>query len=201
MKPQLKVCGITNEADALAAAQAGVAYLGYVLNYPNSLRNISPAEANNLIQRVRRLYPKVQHVGVLVAPTTQDILELTSQVELDIIQVYEPVPRAPLPIWQSIIVHDATDLAKLKPANETVVAIHCDAGLGSGQMIADDLLPRLQSELSLVLAGGIGPDNIAALLEKCLPDIVDVNSQVESAPGKKDITKIKAVLKHLDLYS
>lgn len=197
MKTQLKVCGITNEADALSCAQVGVAYLGYVINYTASPRYIAPAAANNIIQRVRRLYPQVLHVGVLVAPTTHFIQELLPVIELDIIQVYDAVPRSPLPVWQSLIMHRQTDLAQLKPANETVIGLHCDAGLGSGQSIPLELLPRLQSDLPLILAGGIGPDNIATILEHCQPDVVDINSQVESAPGKKDLEKIKAVLAHL----
>ncbi len=199
MKPLLKVCGITNVEDALACAAAGVSYLGYVINYPQSPRFIEPAAANVIIQKVKRLYPKVQHVGVLVETTTQDVQALLDIIELDIIQIYEPIPRAPLAIWQSVIVHALSDLAKLKPANETVIGIHCDAGLGSGNVIAPELLQHLQSDLPLIVAGGIGPENIEAILEQCQPDVIDVNSKVEVSPGKKDITKIKALLTHLQI--
>ncbi len=199
MKPFLKVCGITNEADAMAAAQAGVAYLGYVLNYRASPRFITPAVAQAMIQKVRRFYPKVQHVGVLVSPTTELIREFMPQVELDILQVYNGVPHSPLPIWQSTIIRTAEDVSQLKPSNETVVGLHCDAGLGSGQSIPTELLSRLQSDLPLIVAGGIGPENIEEVLRWCEPEVVDVNSKVESAPGKKDIAKIKALLKYMEL--
>lgn len=152
-----------------------------------------------MIQKVRRFYPKVQHVGVLVAPTTDFIRELMPQVELDILQVYNGVPHSPLPIWQSLIVQSVEDLSQLKPINETVIGLHCDAGLGSGKSIPTELLSHLQSELPLIVAGGIGPDNIQEVLRWCEPEVVDVNSQVESAPGKKDIDKIKTLLKYMEL--
>lgn len=199
MKPLLKVCGITSEADAMALAEMGVAYLGYVINHQDSPRYISPETANTIIQKVRRLYPKVSHVGVLVNVNTHDIQALLPVVELDIIQIYEPIPRAPLPIWQSMIMHTTEDLAKLKPANETVIGLHCDAGMGSGNVMHPEILNRLQSELPLIIAGGIGPENIAQILEQCQPDVVDVNSKVESAPGKKDLEKIKTLLSYVQI--
>lgn len=71
-----------------------------------------------------------------------------------------------------------------------IVARHYDAGLGSGKRIPANALQSLPHDLPLVIAGGITADNIKEIIRLCQPDIIDVNSGVESAPGKKDIQKI-----------
>lgn len=99
---KLKVCGITNEADAIAAAQANVGYLGYVINYTQSPRFISPRKAQQIIERVKQLYPLVQHVAVLVTPTAKFVEQLDA-LPFDIYQVYGAVVPTVKPIWQSTI--------------------------------------------------------------------------------------------------
>lgn len=100
---KLKVCGITNEADALAAAQAGVNYLGYVINYTASPRFIQPLHAQQIIQRVKQLYPDVQHVAVLVTPTAKFVEQL-EVLPFDIYQIYGELVPSEKPIWQSTVV-------------------------------------------------------------------------------------------------
>lgn len=186
---KLKVCGITNEADALAAAQAGVDYLGYVINYTLSPRFIIPAQANTIIQRVKLLYPTVQHVAVLVTPTTLFLTEL-SGLAFDIFQVYGDIPTTTVPVWKSVIIRSANDLMQLDRLEQNVVAIHCDAGLGSGRTIDWSLLKQIRSTLPLVISGGVNKENIKQIIEFYHPAVIDVNSGVESVPGKKDIKKI-----------
>lgn len=189
---KLKVCGITNEADALAAAQAGVDYLGYVINYTVSPRFIDPLQASKIIHRVQQLYPAVQHVAVLVSPTDLFLTEL-SGLSFDIFQVYGTVSKSPMPIWKSIIVHTPEDLKQFEQLDTTVAAVHCDAGLGSGKAIQKDLLKNIQVTVPLIIAGGITQQNVAEIIEQCHPTVVDVNSGVESVPGKKDSKKIYAL--------
>jgi len=189
---KLKVCGITNEADALAAAQAGVDYLGYVINYTVSPRFIAPATATHIVQRVKHLYPTVKHVAVLVSPTTLFLNELAG-LPFDLFQVYGDVPQTSVPIWKSVIVRDEQDMISITQTAGEVAAIHCDAGFGSGQTIPYDILPQLKVKKPLVISGGITLENVKEIIQLCHPAVVDVNSGVETVPGKKDIQKIYAL--------
>src|SRR3989338_5655202 len=189
---KLKVCGITNEADALAAAQAGVDYLGYVINYTMSPRFIPPVAASRIVQRVKQLYPTVKHVAVLVSPTTLFLNELAG-LPFDLFQVYGDVPQTSVPIWKSVIVRDEQDIVLIQNTSDQVAAIHCDAGFGSGQTIPHDILRQLKVKKPLVIAGGITINNVKEIIDLCHPAVVDVNSVVETVPGKKDIKKIYAL--------
>ncbi|MBI4407150.1 MAG: phosphoribosylanthranilate isomerase [Candidatus Kerfeldbacteria bacterium] len=181
---KLKVCGITNEADALAAAQAGVSYLGYILNYTASPRFVLPNTVRSMIQRTKQLYPTVQHVAVLVKPTDQLVAEV-EQLDVDLLQIYGAIPsNVTKPIWQSEIGGVS------QPQSPLVTMLHCDAGFGSGNTLSLDVLTQLRPELPLVIAGGITVDNVREIIQLCQPTVVDVNSGVESVPGKKDINKI-----------
>lgn len=184
---KLKVCGITNEADALAAAQAGVDYLGYILNYAASPRFVLPNTVRSIIQRTKQLYPTVQHVAVLVKPTDQLIVEV-EQLDVDLLQIYGAIPsNVTRPIWQSEVGGVS------QPQSQLVTMLHCDAGFGSGNTVPLDVLTQLYPELPLVIAGGITVDNVREIIQLCHPAVVDVNSGVESVPGKKDINKIYAL--------
>ena len=181
---KLKVCGITNEADALVAAQAKVDYLGYVINYTASPRFISPTDAQTVIHKVKQLYPTVQHVAGLVTPTAQFIAELNT-LPFGVFQIYGAIPNnSAKPIWQSEVGHVS------EPQSPLVTMLHCDAGLGSGHTLPSDVLQQLRPKLPLVIAGGLNKDNIQQVIQLCHPAIVDVNSGGESVPGKKDIKKI-----------
>ena len=171
---KLKVCGITNEADALAAAQADVDYLGYILNYAASPRFVLPNTVRTIIQRTKQLYPTVQHVGVLVNPTDQLIVEV-EQLGVDLLQIYGDIPtNITKPIWQSEVGGVS------QPQSKLVTMLHCDAGFGSGNTLPLDLLKQLRPALPLVIAGGITVDNVREIIQLCQPTVVDVNSGVES---------------------
>ncbi len=181
---KLKVCGITNEADAIGLAQAGTNYLGYILNYPKSPRFIVPSAAQKIISLVKRLYPTVQHVGVLVAPSPEFIQEVEALNLFDVLQIYGTIPsNVTLPVWQSEIGGVSA------PQVAQVTMLHCDAGLGSGKQLTEEILTNLNPTLPLVIAGGINQTNVLQIIHQCHPTVVDVNSGVETLPGKKDIKK------------
>ena len=173
---KLKVCGITNEADAVAIAQLGVDYLGYIMNYPASPRYILPAVATKMITMVKRLYPGVQHVAVLVEPTEQLIKEVEAMELFDVLQIYGTIPNnVTLPVIQSA-------WGKvLPPQVEQVMIQHCDK---------PDVFTGIEHTLPLMISGGISPTNVERIIEQCQPEIIDANSGVELMPGKKDISKV-----------
>lgn len=200
IKPAIKICGITNEADAFMAAQAGASYLGYILYCPDSPRAIPISAAHKIIANVRRIYPAVKHVGVFVDASSSTLATIQQQLQLDIIQLHGEESIAAIQIlaktmavWKSIIVHAAEDVAKVQDYEPYVAAIHLDAGRGSGQVINQSLLESIHTTKPLVLAGGITPDNVVQF-QRYQPAIIDVSSGVEKVRGKKDVTLIKQLI-------
>lgn len=201
-KPAIKICGITNEADAFTAAQAGVSYLGYILYCPDSPRAIAISAAHKIILNVRRIYPAVKHVGVFVDAPSTTLATIQQQLQLDIIQLHGEESIADIQtltgtmsVWKSIIVHTAADIAKVQDYEPYVAAIHLDAGRGSGQLINQSLLESIHATKPVVLAGGITPDNVAQF-QRYQPAIIDVSSGVEKVRGKKDASLIKQLIRN-----
>lgn len=199
----IKVCGITSVSDGLLAAQHGASYLGYILNYSASPRRLTAADAANIITAVRASFPQVQHVGVTVDLQAETINDLVRRLRLDVVQLHGneslatvQAVRAPR-IWKSGIIRTPADSDRLADYIPYVQGVHLDAGRGSGQTIPPELLETALRPLQhynqqhpdqgvdVIVAGGITPDTIHHMLAYH-PTIVDVNSGVESQPGKKD---------------
>lgn len=198
---RVKICGITNVADALMAAQASADYLGYILNYPASPRYVSSDQAKEIILTVRAHYPTVKHVGVFVDADLDNINTVTEQLLLDVVQLHgteslEYIKNVEAPeTWKTIELQTPSDLQHIKTysASPVVSAIVLDSGKGSGNVIADDLLGLIDTGTKIVLAGGISSENVVTRIGLLQPDIIDVNSGVETQPGKKDAKKIQAL--------
>lgn len=218
--PGIKVCGITNVSDALVAAKAGARYLGYVLNYSASPRRLTAADALNIITAVRASYPKVQHVGVTVDLQAATVNDLVRRLRLDVVQLHgdesiETVQAVRAPqVWKSTIIRSAEDVDHVLAYLPHVHAVHLDAGRGSGQTIGHSLLKMTMEQMSaaamtdgtglnvtaVVLAGGISPDNIHEFLSYHTT-VLDVNSGVESQPGKKDPQLISRLFQNTYAYA
>lgn len=204
----VKVCGITNVADALQAAQVGVTYLGYILHAQTSPRQISPITAALIIAAVRRQYPTVKHVGVFVDAPAATINQITEQAGLDVVQLHgqespELIQQLIAPfVWKAIVTNESDTLRQLiEQYQNKVDGLLFDAGQGSGQPLHSSILAALSTipfaNTTTILAGGIGPDTISHLLSRFRPTIVDLNSGVERAPGHKDMIKLAAVMQQL----
>lgn len=192
---QVKVCGITNIADALMVADLGVNYLGYIVNHTASPRYITPTAAAHIIRKVRKVHPQIRHVGVVVDANKMDCQNIIDELDADIIQFHgsespEYIQNIKyIQKWKAIELETA-DAIQLIPQFETVVeGILLDSGKGSGQLIPAELLSSVKIQPTFILAGGITPENILERLQLCTPDIIDINSGVEIEPGKKPIRK------------
>lgn len=196
----VKICGITNLADALTAVDAGADALGFMF-YEPSARNIAPAAA---LEIIARLPPRVAKVGVFVNAPAETIRHIAMECGLDTVQLHgEETPEfcaqfAPLKVWKAIRVRDESSLRAL-PDYKT------DAWLldsyvagqkgGTGEKfdwelaIAANVLGR-----PIIFAGGLTPENIANAVHQVRPFGVDVSSGVESGPGKKDAAKVRAFI-------
>ncbi len=195
----LKVCGLTRPEDAVAAAEAGADAIGLVF-FARSPRAVTLASA----QRVVRALPAgVLRVGVFVDAPRAELLRLADALPLDVLQLHGHEPLAdleglPRPVWKALGVSRGFDLEQARRYAERAAALLLDAGgqalPGGSGVTFDWSLARPARALTqrLVLAGGLTPDNVGAAIATLQPDVVDVSSGVESAPGRKDPVKLRA---------
>jgi phosphoribosylanthranilate isomerase len=199
MKTQVKICGVTNVADALAAAEAGADMIG--LNfYEKSPRHISLATAAEI---ARALPPFVLRVGVFVNPDEAQVMEAIAACGLNLLQFHgdedsDFCTQFGLMCVKALRVRDAESLAALENFHTDAFLLdaYAKSGLGgTGEKFNWDLAIEAQKfGKPIFLAGGLTPENVAAAVKQVRSFAVDVSSGVESAPGKKDAAKVRAFI-------
>lgn len=207
-QPQVKICGITQQEDALIAAEQANS-LGFIF-VENSPRFLSAEKAETITKYVRGEFfsaaPKI--VGVFVNPT---VSELKKYEFLDVFQLHgdeTPEQCAAIQqafpeqqIWKAIRVQEMSDLEKAKHyANCDCVlfdAYSAKSNGGTGKQIPLEILKKIPEILSpdqqFFIAGGVTSENLPEIIQSCLPDGIDLASGVESSPGKKDQKKLQNV--------
>ncbi len=200
----VKICGITSAEDARCAAEAGADALGFVF-WQMSPRRVDPARAAAI---ARELPPFVLRVGVFVDAPRDEMARIADDVGLDMLQLHgEEPPEALAGLPRRAI--KAVRVAKGFAAYDALRYVKHAAGLlvdtrlpgdtqapgGTGVPFDWSLVQGLASRVPfLVLAGGLGPANVADAVRAVRPHAVDVSSGVETLPGRKDAAKIKAFL-------
>ncbi|MEW6387801.1 MAG: phosphoribosylanthranilate isomerase [Thermodesulfobacteriota bacterium] len=195
---RIKICGITNLEDALAAAHLGAPALGFNF-YAKSPRSVTPEAAREII---RQLPPLVLSVGVFVDEDASTVREIASQAGLDWLQLHgNEFPEYCRQLGRRVIkafrVQDERSLEELAKYKGSVQAFLLDTykpGLsgGTGETFDWHLARRAQPYGPIILAGGLTPENVAQAIKMAQPQAVDVASGVEARPGKKDQEKLKA---------
>lgn len=194
---RVKICGITNTADALAAIDAGANLLGFNF-YEKSPRYVTPAEAAKIRAQ---LPPKVKAVGIFVNASPAEVAALRKSLKLDAAQLHgdesvetvEEIARV-LPVIKAFRVEPEFPLATLDEY-PGVFAFLFDAAQtgqygGTGRTTDWDVARRAALERRIILAGGLKVENVAAAVRIVRPYGIDVASGVESRPGKKDHGRI-----------
>ena len=205
----LKVCGLTSASDAAAAADIGADFLGFIF-HPASLRHVG--EAN--YARMAPQLPTGHKVAVCVAPAPADLARLAA-LGFDAFQVhFDPdTPVAAIGAWAETVGFARLWLApRLRPEEEVPSAwlpfaetflldtFQADKFGGTGRAGDWSKFRRLATAhpgKTWILAGGLGPDNVAAALVATDTRFLDVNSGVESAPGLKSREKLHALRRAL----
>jgi phosphoribosylanthranilate isomerase len=197
MSVRVKICGITNLADAQAAAEAGADALGFVF-YEKSLRFISIKTAAGISCA---LPPFIIRAGVFVNPTKELVFKAIAGCGLSLLQFHgdespEFCAQFSLMSMKVFRVRDAgslKELSKYKTDAWLLDAYSSDTHGGTGEVFNWDLAVEAQkSGRPIFLAGGLTPGNVAGAVRKVRPFGVDVSSGVESSPGKKDHAKVRA---------
>ncbi|MBK9166763.1 MAG: phosphoribosylanthranilate isomerase [Bryobacterales bacterium] len=191
----VKICGITNLEDAAAAVEGGAGALGFNF-YPPSPRSILPEDAARIAAQAP---PGVLRVGVFVNEAPARIEEIARIAGLDVAQLHGDetpgvYPKG-LPVWKALRV-DATFTPALLDVPAEAVLLDGPAGLlygGAGEAFDWNLARGLGRRI--VIAGGLDASNVRAAIECARPWGVDACSRLESAPGRKDHTKLAAFLR------
>ena len=199
MSVRVKICGITNLADAQAAAEAGADALGFVF-YEKSLRFISIKTAAEIS---RALPPFIMRVGVFVNPPKELVSKAIAECGLSLLQFHGDEPlefcmQFGLMNMKAFRIRGAGSLKGL-PKHKTdawlLDAYSSDTLGGTGEVFNWDLAIEAQKTgRPVFLAGGLTPENVADAVRKVRPFGVDVSSGVESSPGKKDHAKVRAFI-------
>ncbi len=197
MSTRLKICGIKNQQDATACIELGVDLLGFNF-YSGSPRFISFENAHSII---REIPSATQSVGILVRPRLVDVLEAIEQSGVGVVQIFEPqdfsdFSQITVPvIIVKRIADTASDKYELNGAMMILLDTYTPGKLGgSGKVFDWSLIPDSIPRERLVLGGGISPDNVKDALDQVKPAVIDVASGAESAPGKKDLVKVKLLI-------
>jgi len=203
MATWIKICGLTNLEDAVLAARLGADALGFVLH-----RESDRFCEQGTVRAILRGVPRgVTTVGVWLAEPAEVVSETARFIGCDLVQTYDPttaralhaeafnvLPAIPLAgeaiggedwrrfceSWTGRVVVD-----RARAAPERATRAHTPGDFGWRKLVS-----TLGKTQQLILAGGLGPENIRAALDTYRPFGVDVASGVESEPGRKDAEKL-----------
>ena len=196
MGTRVKICGITNLADAQAAVEAGADALGFVFYEKSPRRMTLPAAA----KISKQLPPFVMRVGVFVNAAEELITQAIGECGLGLLQFHGDEPpefctQFGVMSMKAFRIRDAESLKELPkyPTEAWLLDAYSAENLGgTGEKFNWDLAVEAQKfGKPVFLAGGLTPENVAAAVRQVQPFGVDVSSGVESAPGKKDPQKIR----------
>jgi phosphoribosylanthranilate isomerase len=202
--PHIKICGLTNYADAALAIQLGATYLG--LNFfADSPRYLNLDDAEKLAREIKTNYPKVKLVGVFVDELPEQIKKTAEIARLDILQLHgdetpEFCNNFNLPIWKAFRVRDENSLEDLQPflnlSGIVLDAYKKGSFGGTGQTFDWKLIHHVRDQLPFfILSGGLNPANILKAIEQLKPNVIDICSGVETAenPRQKSPEKLHAL--------
>ncbi len=198
---RVKVCGITNLEDAHMAVNAGAAALGFIFVH-SSPRYIEPVLANEII---RTLPPFVTPVGVFADVRREKVQRIVRASGVLCIQFHGDENAADLagytqPVIKAFRVSSEFDVQQLKkfPTKMFLLDTFVD-GMHGGTGKTFDWAIAIEAKQygEIILSGGLNPDNVANAIATVQPYAIDVNSGVESSPGKKDGSKLKELFSAL----
>ena len=199
MSVRIKICGITRYEDARVSLNLGADALGFIF-YPGSPRYIKPSDAARII---KKLPPFISKVGVFVNEETGSVKRTAEISGIDTVQLHgdespEYCASMKCPVIKAFAVQPATDISIMSQYEANGLLLDtwdsCRKG-GTGMTFDWSVAARACAQYpNIILAGGLGPSNIAEALEAVRPYAVDVNSGVEISPGIKNPYKIKDVI-------
>lgn len=209
MNIEAKICGLSTQKSVQAAIDNGAKYVGFVF-YPRSPRNVSIENAAKLAQIAGSDAFKV---GVFVNPDDELLTNVLKEVDLDIIQLHgnEPLERVQYikarfnkKVMKAISISAVGDISRAREYErkadmllfDTKPPANLEDALPGGNGLAFDwnLIAGNEWRVPWMLSGGLNGTNVTEAIKISGAKIVDVSSGLESAPGRKEIEKIKSFM-------
>jgi phosphoribosylanthranilate isomerase len=202
---RVKICGITNLADAEAASELGAWALGMIF-YEGSPRRCALAEAERIGAALRRT---VELCGVFVNAPLDELVAVSENLGLSLLQLHgdegpaycaEAARRTGARIIKAAqvsVVGDVRGLGRfhvdfhLLDARPRGAQSRALRG-GTGEVFDWELVRAHRPDVPLIVSGGLHPGNVAEAIARTRPFAVDTASGTESAPGRKDGAKLRA---------
>ncbi len=202
---RVKICGITSWADAKLAVDCGADAVGFNF-YPRSPRYLTPAEARRIARRLPR---RTTAVGVFVDESPAKVTAIAGAAGFDWVQLHgAESPAVVRQLAESYAVIKAFRVGgRFRPARlgryAPAAAFLLDgfrAGLpgGTGRAFDWRVAQRAKRYGRIILAGGLGPRNVAQAILEVEPFAIDVCSGVEARPGKKDAGRLRELMRQVE---
>ncbi len=194
----VKICGVTDVDDALLAVALGADALG--LNFvPGSVRQIAVGRARDIVARIPG---EIINVGIFRNEAKERVVDIVHTAGLNAAQLHgnesmEDVAWVAERVPTVIKAVAAGTEQAARSSAFPVPIILVDAMIpGSGEVFDWALAESLPANRSILLAGGLNPDNVADAIEAVRPWGVDVASGVESEPGRKDPSALRLFIQN-----
>lgn len=199
---QVKICGITSLKDGLMAANYGASALGFIF-YKNSPRYIAPQLLKTWISKVPS---NLKKVGVFVNKDVDKVNKIAGDLNLDMVQLHgdespEYCNQMIKPVIKVFKVNNEFDPTVLNdyPVSAFLFDTYKKESYGgTGESFDWQSISNLDTEIPIILSGGLNAENILEGIKVVMPSAVDVNSGVESEPGVKDAEKVKYFFTRLE---
>ncbi len=188
----VKVCGITNRADAIMAVESGADALGFV--FAKSSRQVTVEQVATLLEVVPG---HILSFGVFADEDPDHVISVVDSLGLSGAQLHGSESPQEMAYLSERIAHVIKAIPAGGDLSERVALYRSWAVLvdgprpGSGQVFDWSTLGQSHSATRLILAGGLNPDNVARAISMVDPFGVDVSSGVEMSPGRKDPAKVR----------
>ena len=207
---KIKICGLSEIQHALAAAKAGADFIGLV--FAPSRRQVSVKKALQIVKAIHSLKPRPDIVGVFVNSASGEVNRIADYCNLDWVQLsgdetWDYCQQIERPIIKTVHVSNAktseevvSEIAmgyQLLPRQDFVFLVDSRVGDsygGTGQAFDWKLAKEASARFSVIIAGGLTPNNVGQLVKEVWPWGVDVSTGIET-DGQKDVAKITAFIR------
>ncbi len=194
----VKICGTTNEEDALLSLAMGADAIGFV--FANSPRQVTPS---HVAQIIRRLPTESLSIGVFTKQSVDEVLSIVDETSLRGVQLHGSwTPQECRKLSEfldiTILAFQATESGHdLTTTDYQVDCILLDSSSpGSGEIFDWEQTVGVSPSSKIIVSGGLGPENVASAIEVLNPWGVDAVSKLESVPGRKDPIKVREFIRN-----
>ena len=200
---KIKICGITNKRDAIAATELMPDMIGFVF-YAGSKRYVEPRIVRDI---ANELPPSVLKVGVFVNEDSQKVLKIAEDCSLDMLQFHgDESPdycagfKDDHKVIKAFRIKDSGSLKGINEYNTDFYMLDTYSSRqmgGTGEKFDWKIVENFEFLRPVILSGGLTPDNVREAIERFAPYGVDVSSGVETVPGKKDLLLMKRFVENV----